>query len=66
MSPSNFFCLNILINPFRPLVFYSPSGRYTYIAQVLQALAAVPRIQTAIQEILDSASSGDCILDERK
>ncbi|KAL0252987.1 hypothetical protein I308_102381 [Cryptococcus tetragattii IND107] len=48
-----------------PLVFYSPSGRYTYIAQVLQALAAVPRIQTAIQEILDSASSGDCILDEQ-
>ncbi|KIS01744.1 hypothetical protein L804_01623 [Cryptococcus deuterogattii 2001/935-1] len=48
-----------------PLVFYSPSGRYTYIAQILQAFAAVPRIQTAIQEILDSASSGDCILDEQ-
>ncbi|OWZ79421.1 hypothetical protein C365_01682 [Cryptococcus neoformans Bt85] len=48
-----------------PLVFYSPSGRYTYIAQILQAFAAVPRIQTAFQENVDSASRGDCILNER-
>ncbi|EAL21684.1 hypothetical protein CNBC7190 [Cryptococcus deneoformans B-3501A] len=48
-----------------PLVFYSPSGRYTYVAQILQAFAAVPRIQTAFQENVDSASSGDDILTER-
>lgn len=61
-----FFLYKHLTNPFSPLVFYSPSGRYTYVAQILQAFAAVPRIQTAFQENVDSASSGDDILTERK